>query len=246
MPAPPIAYQTARVTLYIGDCANLVGHLPTADLLCTDPPYGIRYISRRSAHTHARFGKLLGDDGTLDVPDTLGALTRAHLRKRRHVYVFGYRPDQLTEPLQLGSTAELIWDKGIIGPGDLKQPWGPQHERITFGSHTPSTADRKRGDGRLTARLRAGSILHHQRPNSGQVTRHPTEKPIPLMRELIESSSRPGELVLDPFAGSGSTLVAAVLAGRHAIGCELDPRYIETAIRRLTAAERIADLIDAT
>lgn len=75
------------------------------------------------------------------------------------------------------------------------------------------------------------------------MNRHPTEKPLPLMSDLIESSSRRGEIVLDPFAGSGSTLVAAALTGRRAVGCELDPRYVDVICRRLAKAERIADMM---
>src|SRR4051794_24703041 len=227
---PQIVYQTDRATLYRGDAADLVGLLPTVDLLCTDPPYGVRWESTLRAK---RFGPLLGDDGTLDVPGLLGAISRTHLRPRRHAYVFGFRPDQLAEPLQLGGTAELVWDKSILGPGNLSLPWAPAHERISFGVRTPSPACRAKGDGRLSARLRAGSVLRHPRRNGTQVCRHPTEKPLGLMLELVESSSRSGDVVLDPFAGSGSTLVAAVLAGRRAIGCELDPRYVGVAIERL-------------
>jgi hypothetical protein len=248
LPPPPggtVLYESDRCTVVWADCADLIGTLPTADLLATDPPYGVRFVSRRTAHTAARFGPLLGDDGTFDVPGILGAIVRAHLRAQRHAYVFGYRPDQLADPLQLGSTAELIWDKGIIGRGNFEMPWGPQHERITFGCRVPSKANRADGAGTLTARLRAGSILRHQRPNSRRVNRHPTEKPVPLMAELVESSSRRGELVLDPFAGSGSTLVAALLAGRRAYGIELDQRYAELAVQRVRAAEAIADQIAA-
>ncbi|MGY5129228.1 DNA-methyltransferase [Streptomyces nigrescens] len=239
---PTVAYQTDRVTLYRGDAAELVGLLPTVDLLVTDPPYGVKWDSGRN---DGRFGALLGDDGNLDVPRLLGVLARAHLRNRRHAYVFGYRPDQLAEPMQLGGTTQLVWDKGIIGLGNLEHPWGPAHEHITFGVRAKSLSHRRAGDGRLAARIRTGSVLRHQRPNGGQVNRHPTEKPVPLIAELIESSSRHGELVLDPFAGSGSTLVAAVLTGRRAIGCELDERYVEVARRRITEAERIADMMTA-
>lgn len=239
---PGIAYQSDRCTLYVGDCAALVGQLPTVDLLCTDPPYGVRWDSGNNG---GRFGQLLGDDGTLDVPAMLGRYVRAHLRNNRHVYVFGFRPDQLTEPLHLGGTAELIWDKGQVGMGDLTKPWGPQHEPITFGMRVSGRAEREKGYGRGAARLRAGSVIRVPGKNSLQVTRHPTEKPVRLMAELIESSTRRGELVLDPFAGSGSTLVAALLTGRRAIGCELDQRYAAVAVDRIREAERIADRIDA-
>jgi site-specific DNA-methyltransferase (adenine-specific) len=179
------------------------------------------------------------------VPGLLGGLVRAHLRPNRHVYVFGFQPSQLAEPLQLGGTAELIWDKVNIGMGDLTKPWAPQHEPITFGAHHPGKSKRASGGGNLAARLRSGTIIRVQRKNGTQVNRHPTEKPVRLMTELIESSSRHGELILDPFCGSGSTLVAAVLSGRQAIGCELDERYVSVAIQRVREAEQIADRINA-
>jgi site-specific DNA-methyltransferase (adenine-specific) len=70
------------------------------------------------------------------------------------------------------------------------------------------------------------------------------QKPVGLLRELIESSLRAGERVLDPFAGSGSTGVAAVLLGRHALLIESDRRWIDLSIRRLIAAERVAGQMD--
>ncbi len=66
---------------------------------------------------------------------------------------------------------------------------------------------------------------------------HPTQKPVQLMEALIELGSRPGQLVLDPFAGSGSTLVAAQNLDRRFIGFELDSKYVEVARRRLAAGQ---------
>ena len=74
------------------------------------------------------------------------------------------------------------------------------------------------------------------RPN-GEAAPHPTTKPLPLMRELVELFSDPGELVLDPFAGSGSTGVACRQLGRRFIGWELSPDYYEIACRRLRGDE---------
>ena len=70
-------------------------------------------------------------------------------------------------------------------------------------------------------------------------TTHPTQKPVPLMERIILASSLPGEIVLDPFAGSGSTLVAALRHGRQAVGIERDPHYCDI-IRARCAAEKVS------
>lgn len=231
-------FQSEHATLYVGDCREVCASLPrqSVDLLATDPPYGVKWQSGRRRE---RFDTITGDDGTLDVPGILGQVVNRVLRRHRHVYVFGYRPDELSEPLKLGGTAELVWNKNQVNPGNLSLPWSASWERVSFGVFTPSTANREAGSGRLAARLRSGSVLTFPRPNSRAANRHPTEKPVPLMRALVESSSLAGETVLDPFAGSGSTLVAAVLAGRRAIGVELDERYAEIAAKRIEKAETI-------
>lgn len=239
----PILHQSDLCTVVLGDATD-PDTLPTGwyDLLCTDPPYGVRWKSGRRTES---FGQIAGDDGTLDVPDLLGEWCGDYTRgllNHRHVYVFGYRPEQLSEPLRLGGTTELTWDKGIKGPGNLKLPWGPAHERVAFGVYTPKASDRRAGDGRLTARLRQGSVLKAARPAA---TRHPTEKPVTLMAQLIESSTVRGELVVDPFAGVGSTLVAAILSGRRAWGVELEERYAMIAVDRVRRAEEIARMMAA-
>ena len=65
---------------------------------------------------------------------------------------------------------------------------------------------------------------------------HPTEKPVLLMKHYIENSTQPGDTVMDPFMGSGTTGVAAVMAGRKFIGIERDPRWFETAAARIEQA----------
>lgn len=249
-PGGQILHATDRATVIWGDCREpaVIAQVPAGyGLLCTDPPYGVRYNSGRSD----TFTQIAGDDGTVDWPAVLaewagpeGTHTRG-LRDKRHVYVFGYRPDQLAGPLRLGGAAELIWDKVGFGTGDLSRPWGPQHESITFGVHVKRKAGRAGGDGRLAARLRQGSILRYQRPNAGSAVRHPNEKPVPLMADLIESSTVRGDLVVDPCAGAGSTGVAAVLEGRRCFLVELDRSNAGLCVERVQAAERIAAQIEA-
>lgn len=224
-------YQRDGVTLYCGDCAE---YEIACDLLVTDPPYGQEFKSGRSD----LWGGIKGDD---DIEGTMDRLRHAlkGLRRSRHLYIFGNRFD--FSQLNLCGVTEIIWDKETIGLGDLALPWGPQHERITFAVHEFSKANRDKGSGNLAARLRKGSVVRSLRPISGRVRNHPTEKPVDILRQFIESSSVMGEIVYDPFAGSGSTLIAAALEGRQAIGVEFEERYCETAARRFeTELPRVA------
>lgn len=252
--APPpggqILHQSDRATIIWGDCRDpeVIAQAPAGyGLLCTDPPYGIRYAARRSG----RFQEIPGDDGSIDWPGVLavwvgpdGTATRG-LADKRHVYVFGYSPDQLTGPLRLSATADLVWDKISLGIGDLSSVWASQHERITMGVHVKRPSHRSDGTGRLTARLRRGTILRYQRPGNSSGSRHSNQKPVPLMADLIESSTVRADLVVDPCAGSGSTGVAAVLEGRRCFLVEVDRQHAEEAVRRVQVAERIADQMTA-
>jgi DNA modification methylase len=217
-------YADEHIAVYHGDCRDILPSLPreSVDLIVTDPPYGRGWQSGRRLR---KLEVIAGDDGTLDVPEALGLALRT-LRDRRHIYVFGGFD---LSGLPVGGTCELIWDKQVIGPGDLTLPWGPQHESITFGVHCNRPSHRAAGDGRLAARLRRGSILRVPRPDRERNVRHQTPKPVLLLRMLIESSSIIGETVLDPFMGSGSTLVAARLEGRKAIGIDSDERHCAAA-----------------
>lgn len=221
-------YEADGVALYCGNAKDVIPELPTYDVLVTDPPYGIDFQSHRR-DTMGEFQKIAGDTDPAEVLRVL-SLALDKLRVGRHAYIFG--PLDLSS-LPLGGLLELIWDKGIAGMGDLSLPWGISHERINFGVYTPSKKNRADGYGKGAARLRRGSILSFQRAHSRQNSNHPTEKPVQLLRELIESSSHIGELVLDPFAGVGSTLIAARQEGRRSIGIEIEERYCEIAAKRL-------------
>jgi site-specific DNA-methyltransferase (adenine-specific) len=225
-------YDHAGIRIFHADCREVLPTLPqdSVDLLLTDPPYKVGW---QSGFRSNRLALITGDDGSLDVAEALTLALRV-LRNQRHLYVFG-RAD--LSGLPLGPQVELIWDKENLGLGDLSLPWGPAHEPILFAVYVSRTAARARGSGRLAARLRRGSVLRCPRRNAGQLEngriRHPSEKPVDLLRQLIESSSILGETVLDPFMGCGSTLVAAQVEGRSAIGIEIEEPYCEIAAHRL-------------
>ena len=220
-------YQRAGVTLYHADCRDVLPGLPLVDLLVTDPPYGV------NAKGGSKRTKALPLPGIAnDSPENAGVVRECvsvawdRLRSGRHAYVFG--PFDLLALPDAAGLCDLVWDKVTIGTGTVEGVWAQQHERIAFAAKLSRT----QGDGSRVARIRRGTVLRHQRPNSTQV-QHVTEKPVPLLRELIEMSSRHGETVLDPFAGSGSTLVAALIDGRQAIGVELDEPWCEVTAKRI-------------
>lgn len=219
-------YSRGGILIYLGDCSDFKIE---SDLIVTDPPYGQEFKSGKSD----LWGPIVGDDNRPKIEEKLGHALKG-LRRGRHVYIFGKSFD--LSKLPLCGVTELIWDKGMIGMGDLTVPWGPQHENITFANYEISKANREKGYGNLSARLRKGSVLRSLRPNSGRVKHHPTEKPVDILRQMIESSSVMGEIVFDPFVGSGSTLVAAALEGRNAVGIEIEERYCEIAAARCEAA----------
>lgn len=235
-----VAYSSPRVTVYQGDARAVLPTLTTEsfDLIVTDPPYGIEFQSGFRSDSF----DVIANDAPTDrdgIRDVLRECVRL-VGQNRHLYVFG--PSDVLEGLKVSEATELIWDKGVIGPGDLSAPWGPAHEPISFVVSKHRHAGQA-GKPSNAVRMRKGSILRFMRP-TGRKVRHPNEKPVALLRELIESSTRVGDQVLDPFAGSGSTAVAAVLSGRRCVLVESEQKWVDLAIERVTAAELVADNIE--
>ena len=203
-------YQDDLVTLYCGDCLEHLDLLDQADVMVTDPPYGMTYQSNASKH-RGPSAPIAGDDSTAardTIIDEWGT---------KPALVFG----TWRVPKPEGVRHTLVWDKGASpGMGDTRLPWGPSWEEIYVLGH--GFVGRRGGAVIRVDGLSAGS---RDRPD------HPTPKPIPLMEQLI--SKCPPGTIIDPFAGSGSTLRAAKNLGRRAIGFEIEERYCEIAARRL-------------
>lgn len=230
--SPTPYFQNEFATIYVGDAREVAPAIPRASThqICFDPPYGVKF---QSGSRKVKFARIAGDEDTTTAREVLEAALPALINKR-HVYSFG--PD-VFDGLPISSKAELIWDKHFMNGGDLSLPFGGAHERINFGVLC-------RGAGRTVygataARLRRGSVLRHKRPSGSGVRRHPTEKPVSLLRELIECSTKHDEVVFDPCGGTLSTVVAAILEGRRALAIELVESNAAIGVERVEAVSAI-------
>ncbi|GIK18664.1 MAG: hypothetical protein BroJett004_08280 [Planctomycetota bacterium] len=123
--------------------------------------------------------------------------------------------------------SQIVWDKGWGGMGDPSKTFSPRHELAWFAT---------RGRFRFPAG-RPASVIRCNRPTRSTRT-HPCEKPVDLLSRLVLATTRPGDLVVDPFCGSGASGVACVRTGRRFVGVEIDAEHARTARSRIAAARR--------
>ena len=224
-------YEDDAVTIYHGDCqemlesaaANVVANL-RADVLITDPPYGVGLIGKRTKWTtEARGGYLSVVDDAAAVAVAVGVVDRWTRDGGRAAVTPGVaNRERYSRPTHLGA---IFYPSGA---GMSK--WGfTCWQPILFYGADPYLADGKgsRPDGFSTT-------------EAAEENGHPCPKPIGTMKWLVERVSRSGEIVLDPFMGSGTTLRAAKDLGRKAIGIEIEERYCEIAAKR--CAQEVLDL----
>jgi len=217
MPAP--YYADELVTLYHGRCEEIAEWL-AADVLVTDPPYGREWrqgdtATRRGWRSDAHAG--IANDGDTNTRD--GAL--AAWGSGKPSLVFG----DLLLPPPPGAKQVLVYDKGISAgfTGALGGFRRNAEAVYLMGAGWPSGLGGR------------SCVLATRASAGGNLTRrygHPHAKPVDVMEALIAAC--PDGTIADPFAGSGSTLVAARNLGRRAIGVELEERYCERAALRLS------------
>ena len=224
-----------RFRLDQADAVSWLGAMAEAsvDLVITDPPYeSLEKHRARGTTTRLTRSKASSNDWfevfpNSRFPELFAAIYRV-LRRNTHFYLF-CDPETMFVAKPCAEAAgfkfwkPIIWDKRRIGMG---YHYRARYECILFF---------EKGKRRL-ADLSVPDVLEVPRVQNG----YPTEKPVPLASILLRQSSVPGELVVDPFAGSGAVGAAAVLAGRDFAGSDISPRAIEIATARLTAARPVA------
>ena len=220
--------HTEHCTLYCGDCRDILPTLGKVDAVVTDPPYGIAHKKGSSGKTGSYLGNKLshgtqrnieaiaGDDQPFDPAPFLAVC--------ENVLLWG--ADHFSQRLPHGRF--LAWNK----LGD-KEPWDSFSD-VEFAWHS------RRGASRIFSYVWKG-MCQGAGEDKGDTRNHPTQKPVCLMRWCLEQvGSTPGDLILDPFMGSGTTGVACIRTSRRFIGIEKEPKYFEIALKRIREAERLA------
>lgn len=245
-------YEDDAVTIYHGEACAVLASLPEAscDVLLTDPPYssgGMFRGDRQIDPTNKYRGWSQNADGSSRAPTseygTFGGDSRdqrafgvwvsawswAALRAVKpggsaFVFTDWRQLPTATDAVQLGGwtwRGVIVWDKGVGRP--MQGRFRNHLEYVVWGTNGPHSGR----DGEYPSTLIAVPTV------SSRDREHVTQKPVELLRELLRVVPGDRLTALDPFMGSGSTLVAAKYAGHKAIGIEVDERYCEIAARRM-------------
>jgi site-specific DNA-methyltransferase (adenine-specific) len=199
-------YQENGITIYHGDCREILPTLEPVDLVLTDPPYGIGFVSNYRFVKHPA----IANDDALPIDLIWLAMSKA-----RNAAYFFCRWDNLSQMPKPKSV--IAWVKNNWSMGDLEHEHGRQWEACCFYP--------KEGHAFIK---RIPDVIMADRTGNGL---HPTEKPQELLEHIILANEC--MTILDPFMGSGTTLRAAKDLGRKCIGIEIEEKYCEIAVNRL-------------
>lgn len=222
-------YQDDHVTLYCGDSREVLASMAdqSVDCVITDPPYTDRTHGMAKSNKGKGHGVKAIDFAAFTDDDLGSALAECGRVTRRWVvasldYAHAFALEANT-PLSLRVMRLGVWVKTNPMPQISADRPGQGWEAIAY-LHRDDVKPAWNGGGR------AGNFIAPVQQNEG----HPTVKPLGMVTEWVEWFTGPGDTVLDPFAGSGTTLRAAVNTGRKAIGVELEERYCELIAKRLS------------
>lgn len=227
MTLPRPYYQDSAVTLYHGDCREILPELGKVDHVITDPPYGDTathegHLSKVKLRDGGPAGQALGFGGISRVDCLNFAQEWTRIAWRWVVFTcewkYAHVLDEQALLVRLG-----IWRKRNGAPQFTGDRPGTGWEAVAV-CHRPG---KKHWNG-------GGRHAFWDIPKVQGQTGHPTEKPLELFAAFVQDFTDPGELILDPFTGSGTTLRAAKDLGRRAIGIEIEEKYCEIAAKRMS------------
>jgi DNA modification methylase len=220
MPFQPY-YESGGITIYLGDCKKILPWIQPVDLLLTDPPYGIGEARKKNVN-RSNTTKFAGrnsfvmskDYGTSDWDDAPP-------------------PDWFIESAKESAKTQILWGGNYYGlpASSCWLVWDKDNGENDFADCELAWTNMPKAVRKF--RWKWHGMLQEQMGDKKEHRVHPTQKPTALMRWCL-SLVPEAKTVLDPFMGSGTTLVASKLEGRQAIGIEINEAYCEAAAKRLS------------
>jgi site-specific DNA-methyltransferase (adenine-specific) len=229
----PARFATPRTSaVHLADCLDFLPTLEdnSIDLLLTDPPYGNNYLSRSHKLPLVRIANNRSE--AIPLIRTMLRLVYPKLKDNGVGLMFCdwksfSSMKAVIEEEGYLVTNVLIWKKNAWTRGDLKGDWGYGYEVIIFFRKKNLLTKLRR----FLNGKRDGNVLEFKKLATNKMA-HPTEKPPELLKYLIEKTTQPGEVVLDPFMGVGGVVVAAQELDRVGIGAEIEKIWAEKAAER--------------
>lgn len=237
------------VRLILGDMREVLPELDErADMVLSDPPYRLTTGGNTTGEMAGIFapGRYDNSGELFDMVEwaDMAPLIFGALADNADAIIMASDREEARarlafEAAGFGFHRLLIWNKGTATPNRWYMP------NVELGLYLYKGAARPINDCSSKALIACPQVdvSHHYLPDDlspDERSGHPTEKPVELMRHWLVNSTEPGGLVLDPFMGSGSTMVAAIKAGRRAVGIEKNPKWFSVAVARAREAQPIA------
>lgn len=246
-------YQDKWVTIYHGDCREILPQLDKVDLVLTDPPYGINY---QSGWRQQKYEHLIGDADLDWLPDFI-KLTHSVLQDNTAFYCFNRWDvypiwfNEITRWFTVKNCIVIKRGRRNMG-GNLKSSFAFSYDMVIYANKGNRPFEK------TEYRVADNHSRHGEIPYKGFIYRyedfitdcpasqkdgtlHPTQKTIDIGIFFISLSSCIGNTVLDPFCGSGSSLIAAKKLNRYSIGIEIEEKYCEIAARR--CSQEVMELV---
>jgi DNA modification methylase len=234
-------WQLGEHRLLVGSCTDqsLVSELlrnSQVNVIITDPPYGILYVESKAGIGEVSKNKVITNDNITNEAeyekfseDWLRPVL-PYLSKKNSIYIFNcdkmlFALKKAMDNCGIYFSQLIVWIKNQATIA--RKDYAPQHELVLYGWYG-THAFRKAKD---------RSVIFFPKPHKSVL--HPTMKPVNLVARLILNSTRVGDIVYDPFMGSGTTIVACQKTGRICYGSEIDIEYAMTSIARFEAMSKI-------
>jgi site-specific DNA-methyltransferase (adenine-specific) len=233
-------YQRGGITIYHGDAIDFVSLLPDVDAVVTDPPYGIVGEFGQSTYSVGKPGKTqlrrmqFAFDQPVGVMDRVATIVDAAASKAKALHLF-------CDPDHYGNLAQQVRKHGYTvkpwarvkkcPPPPMPGNWWPSAFELAMYAYRPGAWFGDESGKRCNVYACDG---YRHGIRAGEKVDHPTQKWLPMIEYIVNTIVPPGGSCVDPFMGSGTTLVAARNCGRSAIGIEVEERYCEIAAKRLS------------